>query len=153
MPAYATIADLEARFRDQLILVAADEQTGVRDDVRIQNGLEDASTEIRAILAARYSAAELTGLDESSLAVLQLYCMDIAFYRIALDFSRSSDNIKERYAAAVKRLEAIAAGKGALTSGAAATSDGSSEAGDIGQNEVVLQAPERLFTRKRFRSL
>lgn len=41
MPAYATIADLEARFRDQLILVAADEQTGVRDDVRIQNGLED----------------------------------------------------------------------------------------------------------------
>lgn len=150
MQPYATIADMDARFRDQLTLVAADEQSGLRDDVRIDNCLIDASTEIRAILAARYSAADLSALDETSLAVLKLYCIDIAFYRIALDFSRSTENIKERYDQAVKRLEAIASGKGALgtvTSTAPATEG--VEVGDIGQNEVVLAAPERMFTRER----
>lgn len=145
---YATIADLEARHRDQLTLVAADEQTGMRDDVRIEAGLADASTEIRAILAARYSSSELNALDDDSRAVLRVYCMDIAFYRIALAFTRSSDAIKERYDQAIKRLEAIAAGKGALTTiggGAAGGSDG----GEVGQNEVIVEAPARMFTRER----
>lgn len=150
MTAYATIADLEARFPHELTLVAASEQTGLRDDVRIGHGLSDASIEIRAILAARYSAAELAALDQSSLDVLKVYCVDIAFYRIALAFSRSTENIKERYDQAVKRLEAIAAGKGALTT-STVTSGGepSIDAGDIGQNEVVVVGPERVFTRER----
>ncbi|UWU13269.1 DUF1320 domain-containing protein [Rhizobium sullae] len=148
MPAFATIADIEARFPSELLLVAANEETGLRDDVRIGHGLDDASTEIRAILAARYSAADLAALDENSLAVVKVYCIDIAFYRIALSFSRSTDNIKERYDQAIKRLEAIASGKGALTttnSGAGPVEDGS----DVGQNEVILEAPERVFTRAR----
>lgn len=150
MQPYATIADMDARFRDQLTLVAADEQTGLRDDIRIDNSLIDASTEIRAILAARYSAADLSALDETSLAVLRLYCIDIALYRIALDFSRSTENIRERYDQAVKRLEAIASGKGALgTVTSIAPMTEGVEAGDIGQNEVVLAAPERMFTRER----
>ena len=150
MTAYATIADLEARFPHELTLIAASEQTGLRDDVRIGHGLSDASIEIRAILAARYSAAELAGLDQSSLDVLKVYCVDIAFYRIALAFSRSTENIKERYDQAVKRLEAIASGKGALTTSAgAAGGDPVIDAGDIGQNEVVVVGPERVFTRER----
>lgn len=151
MQPYATIADIEARFREQLTLVAADEQTGLRDDTRIEAGLGDASIEIRAILAARYSAADLSALDADSLALLKIYAIDIAFYRIALDFSRSTENIKERYDQAVKRLEAIAAGKGALTTTVPAPGgdDTSVDVGDIGQNEVVLTAPERMFTRER----
>ena len=150
MTAYATITDLEARFPNELTLIAASEQTGLRDDVRIGHGLSDASIEIRAILAARYSAAELAALDQSSLDVLKVYCVDIAFYRIALAFSRSTENIKERYDQAVKRLEAIAAGKGALTT-SSVTSGGEPaiDAGDIGQNEVVVVGPERVFTRER----
>jgi phage gp36-like protein len=139
---------MEARFPHELTLVAADENTGLRDDARIGFGLNDASTEIRAILAARYSAADLSGLDQSSLDVLRVYAIDIAFYRIALAFSRSSENIKERYDQAIKRLEAIAAGKGALTT---STSSGSADepSADLGQNEVIVSAPERMFTRER----
>ena len=151
MTAYATIADLAARFPNELALVAADEQTGLRDDMRIGHGLDDASTEIRAILAARYSAADLAALDDGSLAVLKVYCVDIAFYRIALSFSRSSENIKERYDQAIKRLEAIASGKGALTTVTSGAGGSSTEeaAGELGQNEVFVVAPERIFTRER----
>jgi len=155
MTAYATIADMEARFRDQLILVAADEQTGERDDVRITAGLADATVEMRSILAARYSPADLDSLDEDAKAILRVYCIDIAFYRIALDFSRSTDNIKERYDQAIKRLEAIAAGKGALST--VNTGDGGTgsidDVGEIGPNEAVVEAPERMFTRKRLGSI
>lgn len=150
MQPYATIADIEARFRDQLTLVAADEQTGLRDDLRIEKGLLDASIEIRGILAGRYSPAELSSLDADSLSLLRLYCIDVAFYRIALDFSRSTENIKERYDQTIKRLEQIAAGRGALTSTSAPSASGdTTDVSDIGQNEVVLVAPERMFTRER----
>lgn len=149
MTVYATIADLEARHRDQLTLIAADEQTGERDDVRIIAGLEDASIEIRAILAARYSSAELAGLDVDGLAILRMYCGDIAFYKIALAFSRVTDEIRDRRNDAIKRLEAIAAGKGALPSAGGGSSVGGSDDGEVGQNEVILDAPERVFTRKR----
>lgn len=148
MTAYATIADLAARYPNELTLIAADEQTGLRDDTRIGLGLVDASIEIRAILAARYSPAELAALDVASLDVLRVYAMDIAFYRIALAFSRSSENIKERYEQAIRRLEAIAAGKGALTTMLTGAGAGA-EAGDVGQNEVIVDAPERVFTRAR----
>nr|DAO37969.1 MAG TPA: head to tail adaptor [Caudoviricetes sp.] len=152
MTVYAIIADLEARYPQELTLLAADEQTGLRDDVRIGHALSDASIEIRAILQARYSPADLARLDAGSLQVLNVYCMDIALYRIALSFSRTSDIIKERYDASIKRLEAIAAGKGALVlvDGSGTPPAGSTdEPGGIGQNEVVLVAPERMFTRKR----
>lgn len=150
MTAYATIADLEARYPAELALVAADEQTGLRDDIRISHGLSDASIEIRAILAARYAPADLAALDQPSLDVLRVYAMDIAFYRIALSFARSTDAIKERYDQAIKRLEAIAAGKGALTTTLNGSGDGASDTGgDVGQNEVLVVAPERLFTRER----
>ncbi|MCO5059640.1 MAG: DUF1320 domain-containing protein [Rhizobiaceae bacterium] len=150
MTAYATISDIEARYPQELGLLAADETTGLRADGRITLALSDASREIRAILQARYSPTDLASLDIESRAVLSVYCMDIALYRIALSFSRTSDIIKERYEATIKRLEAIAAGKGALTftgSGGGSGDDGA--VGAIGQNEVVMVAPERIFTRER----
>lgn len=151
MTVYATIADLEARYPQELGLLAADETTGLRDDGRITLALADASREIRAILQARYSPAELAALDAESIGILGVYCMDIALYRIALSFSRTSDIIKERYEASIKRLEAIASGKGALTfAGSAGVGVGDDGApGSIGQNEVVMKAPERIFTRER----
>jgi phage gp36-like protein len=157
---FATIDDLDARYPNELTLIAADEQTGLRDSTRIELGLKDASNEVRAILAARYSTADLSALDEPSADIVSVYTMDIAMYRIALAFTRSSENIKERYDQAIKRLEAIASGKGALTviNSAAGSGSGAGNPSDdvtstVGQNEVVLIAPERMFTRQRLGSI
>ena len=51
--------------------------------------------------------------------------------------------------------EAIAAGKGALaTVNAGDAGSGTiDDAGDIGPNEAVVEAPERMFTRKRLGSI
>ena len=64
---FAALADLEARYPSELTLLAADENTGLRDDGRIDLALDDATTEIIAILQARYSTADLANLDETSL--------------------------------------------------------------------------------------
>lgn len=151
MTSYATLSDLQSRYPNELTLLAANEATGLRDDVRISLALADASSEIRAILQARYSPADLAALDAPSLDLLKIYCMDIALYRISLSFARSNEAIKERYDASIKRLEAIAAGKGALTStpGSGGGSGTGPDVGSVGQNEVVVVAPERMFTRER----
>ena len=148
MTVYAALADLQSRYPSELTLLAADEATGLRDDARITLALADASLEIRAILQARYSPADLASLDAGSLELLRVYCMDIALYRISLSFARSNEAIRERYDASIRRLEAIAAGKGALTftGGGGA---GGADMGSVGQNEVVLVAPERMLSRER----
>lgn len=150
MTSYATLSDLQSRYPNELTLLAANEATGLRDDVRIGLALADASSEIRAILQARYSPADLAALDAPSLDLLKIYCMDIALYRISLSFARSNEAIKERYDASIKRLEAIAAGKGALNTSTSNGGSGTgSDVGSVGQNEVVVVAPERMFTRER----
>lgn len=155
MTPFATLAQLVARHPAELVVLAADEATGLRDDTRIEAALTDASSEMRAILQARYAPGDLDALDPSSIAILAVYAMDMALYRVALSFGRSSERLKEGYDNAVKRLEAIAAGRGGLVvlaapasgAGPAAPAD---EIGEIGPNGVVLDAPERIFTRARF---
>ncbi|KZM49455.1 DUF1320 domain-containing protein [Labrenzia sp. OB1] len=154
MPAYASQSDIENRFPDELILLAGDETDGSLDAGRVASALGDASTEIRAILKARYGSGDLERLDADSLDILKVYAIDIGLYRIALSFSRSNDQIKERYDAAIKRLEAIAQGKGGLSF---ETSGGGPSSGDdedlTSPNEVLIDVPDRVFTRNRLRGL
>lgn len=150
---FATLAQLASRHPAELTLLAADETTGLRDDARVDAALRDASVEARSILQARYTPADLASVDEGSAEILAVYTMDIALYRVALSFSRSSDRLKEGYENAVKRLEAIASGKGALTIGGGTTTPvpaDTDEAGDIGPNGVVIDVPERIFSRATF---
>ena len=155
--AFATLEQLAARHPSELVVLAADETTGLRDDARVEAALADASAEMRGILQARYTPADLDALDADSRDILAVYAMDIALYRVALSFARSSDRLKEARDNAVKRLEAIAAGKGGLTvvsSGPTGNGAGSAAVetvGEIGVNGVVIDAPERVFTRERFR--
>ncbi|MBT9293334.1 gp436 family protein [Prosthecodimorpha staleyi] len=149
--AFATLQDLIDRHPEQLTILAADETTGLRDDIRVVRAIEDAGAEMTGILLARYSAADLDRLDATSEAILRVYCMDIALYRISLSFARTSDALKERYEASIARLKDIAKGAGGLvvlgTGGAAP----GSEAGDgaATPNGVMISAPERMFTRER----
>jgi phage gp36-like protein len=154
MTVYATLADIDNRYPNELVILASDEETGLVDAGRVAASLSDASLEVRAILRARYGSDELGRLDADSLGVLQVYTIDIALYRVALSFSRSNERIKERYESAIKRLEAIANGKGGLSF----LSDGSgSQASDdpavSSPNEVLIDAPGRVFTRDRLRGV
>lgn len=148
MPAvYAALSDLTARYPQEVILLGADEVTGELDEARVTAALADASIEARAILQARYSVAELDRLDADGLSTLRVYVMDIALYRVALSFSRLTDEIRERYQAAIKRLEAIAAGKGALTfegEAAAGAEDGVETSG----GGAVLVSANPFFPRR-----
>lgn len=144
--AYATLGDLMARHPDEVVLLGASSSTGLLDESRVAAALEDASIEARAILQARYSPAELQSLDVDGLATLKLYVMDIALYRVALAFSRLTDEIRDRYQAAVKRLEAIAAGKGALSiAGATPVTSASDETSSGG---AMILAADPFFPRR-----
>lgn len=155
-PPFATRADLEARHPQELLVLAADEQTRIVDPERVDRALEDVSTEIRGILRGRYSADDLDHLDEESAGLLRLYAMDMALYRVAYP-PRQTEALRERYGAAVKRLYGLINGKGGLTitgpAGAGGVpvpglGEGPAVAGSPG--EVLIDAPERLFTRRRF---
>ncbi|WP_279480266.1 gp436 family protein [Aureimonas sp. SK2] len=150
---FATLADLEARHPAELITLAAHEQTGLRDDARVERAIEDATAEVRAILKARYSAAELERVDPESFATLRLYAMDVALYRISLAFTRTSEAITERYKSAIRRLEAIAAGKGALSFTGGDAGSGAATPSEASPGEVLIDAPARVFNRDRMRGL
>jgi phage gp36-like protein len=154
MTPFATLADVLARYPSEATVLAADETTRVRDDARIAAALDDATAEIGAILAARYTRTELEGIDDDSRAVLRIYATDIALYRVALSLSRSNERIKERYDVAIARLQAIAKGAAALTfDGTGGT--GAAGAGDPpsseSPNQTVVVGNERVMTRDRLR--
>lgn len=153
MAAFATIADIEGRYPAELIVLAADETTGVRDDARVTAAIDDAGAEVRGILKARYAPQDFDHLDDDSLATLRVYTIDIALYRIALAFSRSNERIKERYDAAVERLEAIAKGKGGLSFIGGGDTGDTVTSGAASPNEVLIEVPERIFTRDRLRGV
>lgn len=148
---YATLADIETRHPRELAVLAADERSRLVDAARVEAALVDVSTEIRAILAARYTPADLEHLVPESLGVLRLYAIDMVLYRVALSFARQTETLKTRYETAVKRLEGIAAGRGGLTvtgPGGASSVPGAPVA--VAPNKPLIDAPERLFTRRRF---
>lgn len=147
-PPFATRADLLERHPRDVTLLCADEATRLPDYGRIDAALIDVSTEVRAILARRYSPAQIEGVDEDSAGALKLFAMDMALYRVALSFGRQTEATKERYELAVKRLEAIAAGRGGLTfAQGTAGVDGVSQSAS--PNIVISEGPDRQFTRDR----
>ena len=152
MPTYATLADIQARHPRDIVLLAADEDTGELDGARVAAALEAADADINGILFARYTPGELVRLDTASRAIVKTYAIDIALYRVALSFARSSERLEEQFDAAIARLTAIAKGAGGLTFNAGGDGDGPGAGGAaLSPNEAVIEAPERMFTRERMR--
>jgi phage gp36-like protein len=144
---FAARADIEARYPREVEVLAADEDTRLVDWARVDAALSDVSAEIRVILQGRYTPAEIGALDEESLGALKLFAIDMALYRVSLSFGRQTEAIKARYDAAVARLEGIAKGRGGLTFVADAGA-----ASALSPSEVLIEAPERVFTRDTMRS-
>ena len=152
---FATRLDLLARHPNEVAVLAADETTRQVDPARIDAALDDVSTEIRAILGSRYTEDELSRVDEGGAAVLRLFAMDMALFRVAYP-PRVTEAIRARYDTAVARLRDMARGIGALTivstgGGTPAVPGQPGEVPTTGSpNEVLITANERLFTRRRY---
>lgn len=153
MAAFATLADLNARYPSELLTLAADETTGLRDDARIEAALSDASAMIRSVLQTRYTRAELDRPTPETSDVLRVYAMAIALYRVSVSFARSSERLEKGYEDALKRLQMIADGKGGLSFEGEEGGDGALEPGLAGasSNMLIAEGPERVWTRDRLR--
>ncbi len=150
---FALTSDVQARYPSEAAILCADETTRQPDWSRFDAAVADASAEIRAVLASRYNAALLAAVDGDALAFLNLCAIDIAMYRVALSFGRSTEQIRDRYDVAVKRLEQIALGKGALNPALPAAPsfpDGSDLSDSTPQEAIVDYAPPR-WGRERWR--
>ncbi len=156
MTIYATLDDIATRYPRELTVLAADEKTGVRDDVRIAAVLGDVSSEIDSVLVARYRRDELARLDQPSLVLLRTYAIAMALYKVALSFARSSERLQTGYDGAMTALRALVKGGAALTfdpdPNAQPVIPTPGEAA-IGNTSVLIEADERLFTRTRTRGL
>ncbi len=151
---FATRQDISTRHPSEIIVLAADEDTREPDWDRVDAACLDASSEIRAMLAARYTPDQIDAVDSESADVLKLYAIDIALYRVSLSFGRQTEAIKERYEAAIKRITGIATGKGALTFTSVSSGGGALDGSNGGTSAqmILLDANERVMTRNRFGS-
>ena len=105
--AYCTRADLEQRIPlARLVELTDDDGTGMVDQDRIDEAIGAAQGEVDGYLAERYPVP----LDPVP-PLVKAACADIAIYHL---YSRTQDEIpetrKDRYAAAVRLLEKLAAG-------------------------------------------
>lgn len=157
MTPYATIDDIRARYPAELVLLAADETTGLVDEVRVAQALAGASADINGVLFGRYTAGELARVGPDSAEILRTYAIDIALYRVALSFARSSDRLKEMRDAAIETLKLIAKGTGGLTfegsSGGTGEASDPASGGAASPNEVLVVGAERMMSRDRLRGL
>lgn len=146
---YATTADVQARYPKDAALLCADETTRQPDWARFDAALSDVSMEIRIILQGRYTPVQLADLDAESLGALKVFAIDMAMYRVAVAFARSTERLEQNYKNAVTRLEGVASGKkGGLTFNTGAGSvDGETVSPSPG--EALVVAPERQFTREK----
>ena len=145
---YATTTDVQARYPKDAALLCADETTRQPDWTRFDASLADVSMEARIILQGRYTPAQLDDLDADSLGALKIFAIDMAMYRVAVAFARSTERLEKNYQNAVARLEGIAKGRGGLTFNTGAGSvDGETVSSSPG--EAVVVAPERQFTREK----
>jgi len=102
---YASVADMVDRFGEVEIIELTDlEHTGLIDTAVAERALEDATAEIDGYLASRY---RLPVTDAAPL--LSLLCTDIARFR--LQKGVSTEQARQRYEDAVRKLERIADGR------------------------------------------
>ena len=107
--AYATQADVEAIYPDILKIVADHDDDGEADAAVVARGLAEADGIIDSHLSVQY-ALPLAQVP----AFLRAIAVDIAVYRMALDQSVRTEEMRLRYEDHVKHLQRIADGKAGL---------------------------------------
>lgn len=146
--AYASEADLDRVWgRETIDLVTIDAGLGGRDASKIAAALDDASAIVDSYCGRRYPVP--LALSEAGVRLVTGYVCDIAVGRLATTAGRITEVIKSRSDAAHTWLRDIAAARADLPV-IASTANGPA-APPISPNEVILDAPERVFTRDSLR--
>jgi len=136
--AYATVADLVARYTEPTIAGLTDlTRLGSVNAEIAQQGLDDASAEIDGYLASRYELPLPTPV-----RLLILYCCDIAVYRLATGKRQLTEDMVHRYEAAIAYLKLVASGKAGL--GVAENADPKPT---VQGDAVMFAAKEKVFGR------
>lgn len=100
---YATLADMQARFRpEQLIQLSDWDGTGALDQARIDQAIVRAGNRIDGYVAAKYS-------NWTAVPVLVDLACDIAFYE--LHRATPPEGVEKKHKAAIDTLKDIAAGR------------------------------------------
>lgn len=107
MASYATIQDVIDRYgNEQLLLIADRDDDGVVDTTVVDTALTDASAEIDAYLAVKYTLPFATPP-----ALLVHLCVDIAVYRLSPEFDVATDERRRRFDDALLLLLRLSTGE------------------------------------------
>jgi len=106
--AYATASDMMRQFGETEVLALTDpENVGQIDQGVLAGALIDASAEIDSYLAGRYKNLPLNPVPRN----LVRLCCNMARYHLTGTNRLETEQIKDRYDAAIRYLEFVAAGK------------------------------------------
>lgn len=129
---YATQANLEARFGNEVLAQLTDRVNGTAIDVLVvTRAIADAEAEIDAYLAGRY-VLPLASVP----TLLERLACDLAYYYLCGD--RVTEQVRARYEDVQRTLKAIATGQ--VTLGVAGVAAPTSDSGG-----VASRAPDRVF--------
>lgn len=136
--AYATLADMVARFGEHEVIELSDRsRIGEVDPVVVADALVDASGEIDSYLSGRYTVP-LVAVPRLMIGL----CCDIARYRLCGSETRETEVINTRYKNAIRFLEKAA--KGEVLIGP----DSNGNQVEV-ENLVVFTSGGRVFGRER----
>jgi phage gp36-like protein len=141
--AYSTQADIEKLIpRDLLVKLTDDEGLRTVNAERVAEAVEQADAEIDAYISKRYGVP----LDPVPALVKKL-SVDMAVYNLYSRTVMSAPEIRrERYADAIKRLEAIARGTAGL-----GIAEEPAPPPDASTGETTQTADSQVFTREKLR--
>lgn len=147
--AYASQTDIETIYGDDALYMAR--RDGAIDADAVARALDGATGEIDSHIYVRYDLP-LTFIPD----LLTRYCVDIALYMLAASADVMSETLRQRYEDAIAQLRRIADGKAALVFPVdpdADTGDDDSDGGTAGKPVILVEGPERQFTRDKMRGL
>lgn len=111
MSLYFEITDIQERMNKEDYLIMTDKnRDGAADVDLVLEVIEDVEAEVNSYLGVRYTLP-LSPVP----VVLRRVCVDIALYRLACTSGPVTEEIKERFKAAIQWLEDVAAGKKILS--------------------------------------
>lgn len=106
MASYATVQDVIDRYgNDALLLIADRDNDGLVDNAIVDTALADASAQIDAYLAVKYTLPFATAP-----ALLVSLCVDIALYRLSAERDVATDERRRRFDDALQLLERLSNG-------------------------------------------